>query len=183
MLVCLSQEQLGYAIKTTIHLGRDTKTSNEMHEHFQYAATLGALFVYMQIHIDLPRHRIHTRCFYYTATTTGLTSLYSNSCMGDVDDDDVDYGLDDLNSDDSTDEEDNPRKPIPQWAQDNKLLAYIKRQEERPLNSSMAIFSGEADPVNLGRIFKRKKQRFFKRTSSAQWGSPPAKANDNDWIV
>ena len=93
--------------------------------------------------------------------------------MNDVDDDNIDYGLDDLSSEDSTDEEDNPRKPIPQWAQDNKLLACIKRQEEHPLNSSMAIFSREADPVNLGRIFKRKKQHFFKRTSSAQWGSPP----------
>lgn len=98
-------------------------------------------------------------------------------------DDDGDYGLDDLNSDDSTDEEDNPRKPIPVWAQDDKLLPSIKRQEERQLNASMAVFSGEADPVNLGRIFKTKKQRFFKRTSSAQWSSPPTKANNNDWIV
>ena len=46
--------------------------------------------------------------------------------MGDVDDDDVDYGLDDLNSENSTDEEDNPRKPIPQWAQDiNYCIATV----------------------------------------------------------
>lgn len=95
---------------------------------------------------------------------------------------DEDYGLDDLNSDDSTDEEDNPRKTIPLWAQDGNLIPSIEKQEQRSLNASMAVFNKEADPVNLGRIFKNKKQRFFKRTSSAQWGSPPSKVN-NDWIV
>jgi len=93
-----------------------------------------------------------------------------------------DYGLDDLHSDDSTDEEDRPRKRIPLWAYDNNLLPIIKKQEERPLNASMTVFSREADPVNLGRIFKNKKRRFSKRTSSAQWASPPAKAI-NGWIV
>ena len=103
-----------------------------------------------------------------------LTNLCSNH--------DNDYGLDDLHSDDSTDEEDNPRKTIPPWAQENNLIPSIERQEERSLNASMAVFSRETDPVNLGRIFKNKKQRFFKRTSSAQWSSPPTKAS-NDWIV
>lgn len=108
------------------------------------------------------------------------TDLYSNhdNCM----DDDRDYGLEDLHSDDSTDEEDSPRKPIPPWAQENNLIPIIKKQEERPLDASMVVFSRDTDPVNLGKIFKLKKHRFFKRTSSAQWSSPPTKAN-NDWIV
>ena len=101
------------------------------------------------------------------------TFINYDSCT----DGDEDYGLDDLHSDDSTDEEDNPRKPIPLWAQDNHLVSSIARQEERSLNASLAIFNREADPVNLGRIFKNKKQRFFKRTSSAQWASPPIKRN------
>ena len=119
--------------------------------------------------------------FVYVAVPQS-TDLYSNhdNCMDD--DDDRDYGLEDLHSDDSTDEEDNPRKPIPPWAQENNLIPIIERQEERPLNASMVVFSRETDPVNLGRIFKHKKHRFFKRTSSAQWSSPPTKAN-NDWIV
>ena len=109
-----------------------------------------------------------------------LTNLFTNHDNG-VDDNDGDYGIGDLHSDDSTDEEDSPRKPIPPWAQENNLTSTIERQEDRPLNASMAVFSRETDPVNLGRIFKNKKQRFFKRTSSAQWSSPPTKAND--WIV
>lgn len=119
--------------------------------------------------------------FLLLTATAELTNMYGNynSCM----DGEADYGLDDLHSDDSTDEEDNPRKPIPQWAQDNNLIPSIERQEERTLNASMAVFNRETDPVNLGRIFKNKKQRFFKRTSSAQWASPPSKANNNDWIV
>ena len=109
-----------------------------------------------------------------------MTNSHGNLYTGI--DEDMDYGLD-LQSDDSTDEEDDPRKPIPLWAQDNNLMPTIERQEERPLNASMAVFSRDADPVNLGRIFKTKKQRFFKRTSSAQWSSPPTKKVNNDWIV
>ena len=50
-------------------------------------------------------------------------------------DNDRDYGLEDLHSDDSTDEEDNPCKPIPPWAQENNIIPIIERQEERPLNA------------------------------------------------
>ena len=109
-----------------------------------------------------------------------MTTLYTthDSCT----DGDQDYGLNDLQSDDSTDEEDNPRKTIPPWAQNDNLIPSLQQQEERPLDASMAVFTREANTVNLGKIFKNKKQRFFKRTSSAQWSSPPTKTN-NDWIV
>jgi len=100
-----------------------------------------------------------------------MTQLSNNNHPSGAD---QNYGLDDLHSDDSTDEEDEPRKPIPSWAQGENLKAIIAEQEDRPLNSSMAVFSGSSDPVDLTKIFKRKRQRFFKRTSSAQWSSPPA---------
>ena len=102
-----------------------------------------------------------------------MTQLSQSTLPGSVMGTNENYGLDDLHSDDSTDEEDEPRKPIPSWAHEKNLEATIAVQEDRPLNASMAVFSGGSYPVDLGKIFKRKRQRFFKRTSSAHWSSPP----------
>ena len=88
------------------------------------------------------------------------------------------YGIDDLSSGDSTDEEDRPKKPIPVWAKSDELRALMALQEED-------IYSGATDPclifpavelmkdVDLARIFKQKKRRFFHRSSSAHWDSSP----------
>ncbi|NXH23191.1 INCE protein, partial [Bucco capensis] len=80
------------------------------------------------------------------------------------------YGLD-LNSDDSTDDESQPRKPIPAWATGDQLSQAVIRQYYNPPNMDM-IFGAIASP-KLEDIFYKSKPRYFKRTSSAVWNSPP----------
>ncbi|XP_026706250.1 inner centromere protein isoform X1 [Athene cunicularia] len=80
------------------------------------------------------------------------------------------YGLD-LNSDDSTDDESQPRKPIPAWATGNLLSQAVTHQYYNPPNVD-ALFGTIASP-KLEDIFYKSKPRYFKRTSSAVWNSPP----------
>ncbi|KAK5927912.1 hypothetical protein CgunFtcFv8_013020 [Champsocephalus gunnari] len=81
-----------------------------------------------------------------------------------------DYGMD-QNSDDSTDDESAPRKPIPSWAADKMLQQIIVKQYFNPPN--FESFLGIIEPPKLEDIFNKKKPRYFKRTSSAVWHSPP----------
>lgn len=84
-----------------------------------------------------------------------------------------DYGMD-LNSDDSTDDESHPRKPIPSWAKGTQLSQAIVHQYYHPPNI-LELF-GSILPLDLEDIFKKRKTRYHKRTSSAVWNSPPLKA-------
>ncbi|KAM8751873.1 inner centromere protein A isoform 2-T2 [Acanthopagrus schlegelii] len=81
-----------------------------------------------------------------------------------------DYGMD-QNSDDSTDDESAPRKPIPSWAEGHNLQQIIMKQYFNPPDLD-SIF-GTVEPPRLENIFYKKKPRYFKRTSSAVWHSPP----------
>ncbi|NWY05915.1 INCE protein, partial [Nothoprocta ornata] len=80
------------------------------------------------------------------------------------------YGMD-LNSDDSTDDEDDPRKPVPSWADGSQLNQAILHQYYHPVNVDQ-LFGSIASP-KLEDIFGKSKPRYFKRTSSAVWHSPP----------
>ncbi|XP_038281272.1 inner centromere protein isoform X4 [Canis lupus familiaris] len=80
------------------------------------------------------------------------------------------YGMD-LNSDDSTDDEAHPRKPIPTWARGTQLSQAIIHQYYHPPNL-LELF-GTILPLDLEDIFKKSKPRYHKRTSSAVWNSPP----------
>ncbi|NXS99845.1 INCE protein, partial [Jacana jacana] len=80
------------------------------------------------------------------------------------------YGMD-LNSDDSTDDESQPRKPVPAWATGNQLSQAVIRQYYNPPNID-ALFGVIVSP-KLEDIFYKSKPRYFKRTSSAVWSSPP----------
>ncbi|NXL99482.1 INCE protein, partial [Tyrannus savana] len=84
--------------------------------------------------------------------------------------DENDYGLD-LNSDDSTDDENDPRKPVPAWADGAQLHQAILHQYYHPVDVD-ALFGAIASP-KLEDIFYKSKPRYFKRTSSAVWHSPP----------
>ncbi|KAM9302098.1 inner centromere protein [Gastrophryne carolinensis] len=85
-----------------------------------------------------------------------------------------DYGMD-LNSDDSTDDESKPRKPIPAWASGSQLTQAVHQQYHRPMNVNK-IF-GKIDSPNLELLFSKSKPRYYKRTSSAVWHSPPLGSN------
>ncbi|KAL9850725.1 inner centromere protein [Geothlypis trichas] len=84
-----------------------------------------------------------------------------------------DYGMD-LNSDDSTDDESQPRKPVPAWATGNLLSQAVIRQYYNPPDVD-ALFGAIPSP-KLEDIFYKNKPRYFKRTSSAVWHSPPTVA-------
>ncbi|NXK68907.1 INCE protein, partial [Sylvietta virens] len=84
-----------------------------------------------------------------------------------------DYGMD-LNSDDSTDDESQPRKPVPAWATGNQLSQAVIRQYYNPPDVD-ALFGAIPSP-RLEHIFYKSKPRYFKRTSSAVWHSPPSVA-------
>ncbi|XP_072529851.1 inner centromere protein A [Salminus brasiliensis] len=81
-----------------------------------------------------------------------------------------DYGMD-QNSDDSTDDESAPRKPIPSWAEGMQLQQAIMKRYYDPLD--LDAYFGEVEQPKLEKIFQKTKPRFFKRTSSAVWHSPP----------
>ncbi|NWZ66013.1 INCE protein, partial [Acrocephalus arundinaceus] len=114
----------------------------------------------------------------------GLLSVWfqkslSTSCLGSLKDaqgpeslpaNENSYGLD-LNSDDSTDDESNPRKPIPAWADGAQLQQAIVHQYYHPVDVD-ALFGAIPSP-RLEHIFYKSKPRYFKRTSSAVWHSPP----------
>ncbi|XP_059917876.1 inner centromere protein isoform X2 [Gadus macrocephalus] len=81
-----------------------------------------------------------------------------------------DYGMD-QKSDDSTDDESAPRKPIPSWAEGHNLQQAITKQYFNP--PDLHTYFGVCEPPKLEDIFYKSKPRYFKRTSSAVWHSPP----------
>ncbi|XP_058502582.1 inner centromere protein A isoform X1 [Solea solea] len=100
----------------------------------------------------------------YSITPKGGNKPLMKSKNGD------DYGMD-QNSDDSTDDESAPKKPIPSWAEGPNLQQIIMKQYFNP--PDFDSFFGEIEPPRLENIFYKSKPRYFKRTSSAVWHSPP----------
>ncbi|XP_018112019.1 inner centromere protein A isoform X1 [Xenopus laevis] len=90
------------------------------------------------------------------------------------------YGMD-LNSDDSTDDESQPRKPIPAWASGNLLTQAIRQQYYKPIDVDRMY--GTIDSPKLEELFNKSKPRYFKRTSSAVWHSPPLSSNRHHLAV
>ena len=84
----------------------------------------------------------------------------------------IDYGIEDLGSDDSTDDEGQPAKRIPSWAVGNRLKKQLTRQFYTDIDPD-DIFVNCMEPLRLEKIFKKNKTRYFTRSSSAHWSSPP----------
>ncbi|XP_078113263.1 inner centromere protein A isoform X1 [Sander vitreus] len=99
----------------------------------------------------------------YSITPTGSKKPFMSKSAED-------YGMD-QNSDDSTDDESAPRKPIPSWAEGHNLQQIIMKQYFNP--PDLDSFFGTIEPPKLENIFYKSKPRYFKRTSSAVWHSPP----------
>ncbi|XP_053654787.1 inner centromere protein A isoform X2 [Cherax quadricarinatus] len=86
------------------------------------------------------------------------------------------YCIDDMKSDDSTDEESKPRKKVPSWATKPELTYSVINQEHYPPVIE-EIFPPSVLLLvpDLTKMFDKQRRRFFKRTSSAVWNTPPSK--------
>merc|ERR1712142_1149515 len=85
--------------------------------------------------------------------------------------DENNYGLEDLRSDEDTDDEDCPRKQVPKWAEGTSLRTSLLKQCYMGPDLD-SIFAQIVMP-DLPSMFAQQRKRFFKRTSSACWNSPP----------
>eukprot|EP00117_Sycon_ciliatum_P021365 scpid22883/ scgid18752/ len=85
------------------------------------------------------------------------------------------YDIDDMESDDPTDDEESPRRKIPKWAQQGPLKRALIDQEISGDIADQLFPVTDLETPNLTRIFQRERQRYLKRTSSAIWSSPLVK--------
>ena len=83
------------------------------------------------------------------------------------------YNINDLNSEDETDDEEMPNKPIPEWASDKRLMPSALMQARKSINFTKLFQGTLKEDVDLESVFKIKKKNFTVRTSSANWNSPP----------
>ncbi|VDK82328.1 unnamed protein product [Litomosoides sigmodontis] len=113
-------------------------------------------------------------------TVTAETSAISNrtfdksvnvSNSETLDDIGNNYDLESISSNDETDDEENPRKPIPFWAQGERLQNALRKQVVQTCIDPDVYFGPVRTPM-LDKIFARSRTRYHKRTSSALWTSP-----------
>jgi glycerol-3-phosphate cytidylyltransferase-like family protein len=96
-----------------------------------------------------------------TSTKTTKSTQYQN------------YRISDLDSDDETDDEEMPSKPIPHWATNDTLMHTASLQSVKYFNFTSLFRATLKENVNLEEIFKVKKAHFPLRTSSANWNDSP----------
>jgi len=81
------------------------------------------------------------------------------------------YVIDDLASDDETDDEENPRKKIPLWAEKQQLRPALVKQTYKPPN--LAELFGVIEAPDLTHIFTNVvKKKYIRRGSSGIWDCP-----------
>lgn len=84
-----------------------------------------------------------------------------------------DYNINDLKSEDETDDDEQPSKPIPLWAKNPQLTQKAKFQGLKMINFTKLFQASSNYNVVLEDIFKIKRRNFTERSSSANWSSPP----------
>ncbi len=92
------------------------------------------------------------------------------------------YDITELSDDDSTDDEDQPKKPVPMWAHPHILNNWMVLQEDHQKFDVAQIFPPDQllQMPDLAKIFKVKRRRFYHRSSSAQWDSPMLKKSRHE---
>ena len=83
------------------------------------------------------------------------------------------YDINDLKSEDETDDEEEPSKPIPEWAKDARLKTCAQAQARKLINYTRLFYASSQNEIILENIFKIKRKKFTERSSSAIWNSPP----------
>ncbi|XP_065837738.1 inner centromere protein-like isoform X2 [Oscarella lobularis] len=98
-----------------------------------------------------------------------------------------DYGIDDYCSSDDTDDEDAPAKPVPAWASGDQLKGALRRQCALPVDADDVFPDSDVTmSCDLLKMFAsngRIRKRYVKRTSSAQWNTPPFRRQRCDRLV
>lgn len=83
------------------------------------------------------------------------------------------YDVSNLGSEDDTDDDEEPSKPIPAWAVQSNLVAKVKAQNHSMVNFTRLFKSASQAEINLEQIFKTRRKKFTERSSSANWNCPP----------
>ena len=83
------------------------------------------------------------------------------------------YDIHNLKSDDETDDDEDPRKPIPSWAKEPNLSSAARAQSFKFINYTKLFKAACQNEIILDNIFKFKRKKFNERSSSANWSSPP----------
>lgn len=83
------------------------------------------------------------------------------------------YDINDLESGDDTDDDEEPSKPIPEWAKEPHLKQKALRQCHKLINYTKLFRASSQNEIILENIFKIKRKKFTERSSSAIWNSPP----------
>jgi len=87
--------------------------------------------------------------------------------------DEDNYDVSGLRSEDETDDEDEPNKPVPSWAKEPYLSQKAQTQSSLMVNFTRLFRSSCQQEVILENIFRVKRKKFTERSSSANWSSPP----------
>ncbi|KAI1719737.1 inner centromere protein, ARK binding region domain-containing protein [Ditylenchus destructor] len=82
------------------------------------------------------------------------------------------YNVDDLSSNDETDNEDKPRKDVPKWAQKRELAIKVAAMRSLIPEENRAKYFGRMKQPTVEDFFKSQLKQYPLRSSSAIWTSP-----------
>ncbi|KAJ1528720.1 hypothetical protein ONE63_007113 [Megalurothrips usitatus] len=85
------------------------------------------------------------------------------------------YGIDDANTDDSSEDEAKPKKVVPQWASYKQRMPRLLDDYEITHAQMFAFFGSKKSTPDLSKIFTAIDRRQLIRKSSAVWRTPPVK--------